>query len=36
MLSPIIKVLVVAGIVLSGAWMLEVLVSEPGTLTLLQ
>ena len=34
MLSPIIKVLVVAGIVLSGAWMLDVLVSEPGTLTL--
>ena len=34
MLSPIIKVLVVAGIVLSGAWLLDALVSEPGTLTL--
>ena len=34
MLSPIIKILIAAGIVLSGALLLDALVSEPGTLTL--
>ena len=34
MLSPIIKVLVIAAVVLAGGWALDTLVSEPGTLTL--